>query len=164
MILFDSYYSADNIQTTATAKDIETPMSELKETIREGFPKYAAAKPQFGWGNENSGLRVTLTGRSTSESIRFVTLLCSAIEGLEDVRSGVSSAQQEVVITIDREMAARLDLRLNQLIASHISMALRGAPLRSYKHDPNGELRIELAYDKSWQRSFRAAKTITDHS
>ncbi|WP_076537437.1 efflux RND transporter permease subunit [Shewanella sp. UCD-KL21] len=158
-----SYYSADNIQTTLLLqKDIETPMSELKETIREGFPKYAAAKPQFGWGNENSGLRVTLTGRSTSELIRLseqVVPLLSAIEGLEDVRSEVSSAQQEVVITIDREMAARLDLKLNE-IASHISMALRGAPLRSYRHDPNGELRIELAYDKSWQRSLEQLKQL----
>ncbi|WP_144208851.1 efflux RND transporter permease subunit [Shewanella donghaensis] len=158
-----SYYSADSIQTTLLLqKDIETPMADLKETIREGFPKYAAATPQFGWGNENSGLRVTLTGRSTSELITLseqVLPLLSSIEGLEDVRSEVNAAQQEVVINIDREMAARLDLKLNE-IASHISMALRGTPLRSFRHDPNGELRIELAYDKSWQRSLEQLKQL----
>ncbi|MEZ9235521.1 efflux RND transporter permease subunit [Shewanella sp. 10N.286.52.A9] len=158
-----SYYSADSIQTTILLlKDIETPMSELKAQIREGFPKYAAASPQFGWGNENSGLRITLTGRSTSELIKIsqqVVPLLSAIDGLEDVRSEVNAAQQEVVIKIDREMAARLDLNLNE-IASHISMALRGSPLRSFRHDPNGELRIELAYDKSWQHSLEKLKQL----
>ena len=156
-----SYYSADSIQTTILLeKDIEIPMSELKESIREGFPKYAAATPQFGWGNDNSGLRITLTGRSTSELITLseqVLPLLSAIEGLEDVRSEVNAAQQEVIVTINREMAARLDLKLNE-VASHISMALRGTPLRSFRHDPNGELRIELAYDKSWQRSLEQLK------
>ncbi|MBQ4889202.1 efflux RND transporter permease subunit [Shewanella sp. MMG014] len=158
-----SYYSADSIQTTILLlKDIETPMSELKAQIREGFPKYAAASPQFGWGNENSGLRITLTGRSTSELIKIsqqVVPLLSAIDGLEDVRSEVNAAQQEVVVKIDREMAARLDLNLNE-IASHISMALRGSPLRSFRHDPNGELRIELAYDKSWQHSLEKLKQL----
>ncbi|WP_228768444.1 efflux RND transporter permease subunit [Shewanella sp. TC10] len=158
-----SYYSADSIQTTILLqKDIETPMSELKQTIRDGFPKYAAATPQFGWGNENSGLRITLTGRSTSELITLseqVVPLLSAIEGLEDVRSEVNAAQQEVIVTINREMAARLDLKLNE-VASHISMALRGSPLRSFRHDPNGELRIELAYDKSWQRSLEQLKQL----
>ena len=152
-----SYYSPEQASSTILLqKDIDVDIAALKKTIREGFPKFALAKPQFGWGNDNQGIRVTLTGRSTSELITLseqVIPLLSNIKGLTDVRSEISGAQQEVVIRIDRQMAARLDLKLNQ-VASNISMALRGSPLRSFRHDPNGELRIELAYDKSWQASL----------
>jgi HAE1 family hydrophobic/amphiphilic exporter-1 len=149
-----SYFAADRGQSTLLLKeDIEVDMKALKKTIREGFPKFSIAKPQFGWGGENNGIRVSLTGRSTTELIHIseqVIPLLSAIEGLTDVRSELSGAQQEVVIRIDREMAARLDLKLNE-VASSISMALRGTQLRSFRHDPNGELRIEMAYEQQWR-------------
>ncbi|WP_445946431.1 efflux RND transporter permease subunit [Shewanella sp.] len=158
-----SYYSPQDCQSTLILKkDIPIPMAELKKTIREGFPKFSIATPQFGWGGEQRGIRVTLTGRSAAELISLseqVVPLLSNIEGLEDVRSEVSGAQQEVVIIIKRQMAMRLDLRLNE-IASNIAMALRGVPLRSFRHDPSGELRIELAFDKSWQNSLEVLKQL----
>ncbi|NMH63607.1 efflux RND transporter permease subunit [Shewanella salipaludis] len=158
-----SYYSPDSGQSTLLLqKDIEIDLAELKKSIREGFPKFSIAKPQIGWGNENQGIRVTLTGRSTTELIRLseqVIPLLANITGLEDVRSEISGAQQEVIVRIDRQMAARLDLKLDQ-VASAISMALRGSPLRSFRHDPNGELRIELAYDKRWQASLERLKQL----
>ena len=103
-----------------------------------------------------------MTGRSTSELIHIseqVIPLLSAVEGLTDVRSELSGAQQEVVIRIDREMAARLDLKLNE-VASSISMALRGSQLRSFRHDPNGELRIEMAYEQQWRLSLEKLKQL----
>ncbi|WP_445773152.1 efflux RND transporter permease subunit [Shewanella sp.] len=158
-----SYYAPHDAQSTILLqKDIPIEMSELKKMIREGFPKFSIATPQFGWGNENSGIRVTLTGRSTTELIRLseqVLPLLSQINGLVDVRSEVNGAQQEVIIVIDREMAARLDLTLSD-IATNIAIALRGSPLRSFRHDPSGELRIELAYDKSWQKSLEKLKQL----
>lgn len=158
-----SYYSPEDCQSTLLLqKDIPIPMAELKKMIREGFPKFSIATPQFGWGNDNSGLRITLTGRSASELINLseqVLPLLSEIEGLEDVRSEVNSAQQEVVIVIDRQMAIRLDLKLSD-VAANIAMALRGVPLRSFRHDPSGELRIELAFDKSWQQSLELLKQL----
>ncbi|QQX82058.1 efflux RND transporter permease subunit [Shewanella sp. KX20019] len=158
-----SYFSADRGQSTLLLKeDIEVDMKALKKMIREGFPKFSIATPQFGWGGENNGIRVSLTGRSTTELIHIseqVIPLLSAIEGLTDVRSELSGAQQEVVIRIDREMAARLDLKLNE-IASSISMALRGTQLRSFRHDPNGELRIEMAYEQQWRLSLEKLKQL----
>ncbi|MCL1057995.1 efflux RND transporter permease subunit [Shewanella gelidimarina] len=158
-----SYFAADRGQSTLLLKeDIEVDMKSLKKTIREGFPKFSIAKPQFGWGGENNGIRVSLTGRSTTELIHIseqVIPLLSAIEGLTDVRSELSGAQQEVVIRIDREMAARLDLKLNE-VASSISMALRGTQLRSFRHDPNGELRIEMAYEQQWRLSLEKLKQL----
>ncbi|WP_394131081.1 efflux RND transporter permease subunit [Shewanella maritima] len=158
-----SFYSPYDVQTTILLqKDIEFDMKDLKKRIREGFPKYSIAKPQFGWGGDNNGVRVTLTGRSTSELIKIseqVLPLLSSIDGLVDVRSEVNSAQQEVIVVIDRDMAARLDVSLTE-IASSISVALRGTPLRSFRHDPSGELRIELSFDKSWQRSLEKLKQL----
>lgn len=158
-----SYFSADRGQSTLLLKeDIEIDMKALKKMIREGFPKFAIAKPQFGWGGENNGIRISLTGRSTTELIHIseqVIPLLSAVEGLTDVRSELSGAQQEVVIRIDREMAARLDLKLNE-VASSISMALRGSQLRSFRHDPNGELRIEMAYEQQWRLSLEKLKQL----
>ena len=158
-----SYYAPQDAQSTILLqKDIPIDIGELKKMIREGFPKFSIATPQFGWGNENNGIRVTLTGRSTTELIRIseqVMPLLDNIEGLVDVRSEVNGAQQEVVVVINREMAARLDLTLSD-IASNIAIALRGSQLRSFRHDPSGELRIELAYDKSWQNSLEKLKQL----
>ncbi|WP_299806002.1 efflux RND transporter permease subunit [uncultured Shewanella sp.] len=158
-----SYFSADRGQSTLILKeDTEVDMKALKKTIREGFPKFAIAKPQFGWGGENNGVRVSLTGRSTTELIHLseqVIPLLSNIDGLTDVRSELNGAQQEVVIRIDRQMAARLDLKLSE-VASSISMALRGTPLRSFRHDPSGELRIEMAFEQQWRLSLEKLKQL----
>ncbi|QYJ80175.1 efflux RND transporter permease subunit [Shewanella acanthi] len=158
-----SYYAPDDASSVILLKkDLPMPLDQLKKDIRSGFPKFSIAKPQYGWGNDNSGVRVTLTGRSTSELITIseqVIPLLTNIKGLQDVRSELNGAQQEVVIRIDRQMAARLDLKLNE-VASSISMALRGSPLRSFRHDPNGELRIEMAYEKAWQKSLEKLKQL----
>ncbi|MCG9696935.1 efflux RND transporter permease subunit [Shewanella sp. Isolate11] len=158
-----SYYAADNASSTLILQeDKEFDIKALKRKIREGFPKFSVAKPQFGWGNDSNGIRVTLTGRSTTELINLseqVIPLLSNVEGLIDVRSELNGTQQEVVIELDRTMAARLDLSLNQL-AQNVSIALRGSPLRSFRHDPSGELRIELAFEKQWQKSLEKLKKL----
>ncbi|QYJ88463.1 MULTISPECIES: efflux RND transporter permease subunit [Shewanella] len=158
-----SYFSADRGQSTLLLQeDADIDIKALKRKIREGFPKFSIAKPQFGWGNDNNGIRVTLTGRSTSELITIseqVVPMLAKIDGLIDVRSELNSTQQEVIIELDRTMAARLDLSLSELARS-VSMALRGSPLRSFRHDPSGELRIELAYDKQWRESLERLKEL----
>ncbi|MCE9790754.1 efflux RND transporter permease subunit [Shewanella indica] len=158
-----SYYSPEDASSTILLKpDLEEDVAELKKRIRAGFPKFSIAKPQFGWGSDESGVRVTLTGRSTSELVRLseqVIPLLSNIEGLHDVRSELNGAQQEVIVQIDRELAARLGLSIKD-IAGSISLALRGAALRSFRHDPSGELRIELAFERDWRQSLERLKQL----
>ena len=158
-----SYYNPNRAQSTLILKQgTKADLKKLKEEIRESFPKFSIAKPQFGWGRDNSGVRITLTGRSTSELIRLseqVIPLIQNIDGLVDVRSELSTGQQEVVVMINPVMASRLGVELRQ-VARNTSLALRGTPLRSYRHDPSGELRIELAYDKSWQKSLDKLKEL----
>ncbi|WP_417761140.1 efflux RND transporter permease subunit [Shewanella sp.] len=153
-----SFYSAEQASSTVLLlPDLPLPVAELKKKIREGFPKLPAAKPQFGWGDDNSGVRVTLTGRSTNELIRLsdqVIPLLARIEGLQDVRSELNGEQQEVVISFDRDAMARLGLNIAD-ISSTVATALRGSQLRSFRHDASGELRLELLYDKSWQQSLQ---------
>ncbi|MDF0534289.1 efflux RND transporter permease subunit [Shewanella sp. A32] len=158
-----SYYATDEASSVILLKpDLPVDVNALKKQIRAGFPKYAFAKPQFGWGDETSGVRVTLTGRSTSELIQLsqqVIPLLSHIKGLQDVRSELNGSQKEVVIHIDRELAARMGLKLND-IASTVGTALRGTQLRSFRHDPSGELRIELLYEQQWQQSLETLKQL----
>ncbi len=158
-----SYYAPNRGQSTIILKKgIDVDVKALKKQIREGFPKFSIAKPQFGWGRENNGIRLSLTGRSTSELITLSEQIIpqlAAVEGLVDVRSELNGAQQEVIIELNRQMAARLDLSLSELARS-ISMALRGSPLRSFRHDPTGELRIELLYGKQWRDSLEKLKQL----
>lgn len=158
-----SYYAADRGQSTLLLQeDMDIDIKALKRQIRDGFPKFSIATPQFGWGDENSGIRVTLTGRSTSDLIKIseqVVPLLSNIKGLTDVHSELNGTQQEVVIQLNRTLAARLGLSLTEL-AQNVSLALRGVPLRSFRHDPNGELRIELTYEKQWQTSLEKLKQL----
>lgn len=158
-----SYFSPDDGQSTLILKeDIPISMQALKEKIRQGFPRFAYANPQFGWGNDQSGLRITLIGRSTSELIKLsqqVTPLLQTIDGLEDVRSEYHGGQHEVIMTLNRQLAARLGVEINSL-ASTVAMALRGEALRSFRHGPNGELRIELGFDKHWQHSLSQLSSL----
>lgn len=158
-----SYYNPERASSTVLfKKGAEFDLEALKKTMREGFPKFSIAKPQFGWSNDRQGIRITLTGRSTTELIRLseeVIPMISAIEGLEDVNSEVNGAQQEVLVKVNREMAARLGTQAGD-IARSIATALRGQMLRSFRHDPSGEIRIELAFDKSWQQSLERLKQL----
>lgn len=158
-----SFYSAEEASSTVLLlPDLPMPVAELKKKIRAGFPKFAAAKPQFGWGDDNSGVRVTLTGRSTNELISLseqVIPLLSHIKGLQDVRSELNGEQQEVVISFDRDTMARLGLNIAD-ISSTVATALRGTQLRSFRHDASGELRLELLFDKSWQQSLQLLREL----
>ncbi|WP_299001829.1 efflux RND transporter permease subunit [uncultured Shewanella sp.] len=142
-----SYYAPDTAQSTLLLKpDLPISINELKDAIRQDFPTFTQASPQFGWGNQNQGLRVSLSGQSTDKLLQLseqVVPLLSRIEGLSDVRSEVNNAQQEVLITLDRQLIARLGLSLER-VARDIATALRGQMLRSFRHAPNGELRIKL--------------------
>ncbi|GLS84173.1 efflux RND transporter permease subunit [Paraferrimonas haliotis] len=138
-------------------------MKEIKRKIREGFPKFSIAKPQFGWsGNDNSGIRVSLTGRSTSqliENAEQIVPMIEALPGFTDVRSEADSEQSELVIQFKRDHINRLGLNTTD-ISQAIQTALRGTALRSYRHDASGELRMELSYDHQWRNDLELLKTL----
>ncbi|WP_095506316.1 efflux RND transporter permease subunit [Paraferrimonas sedimenticola] len=164
---FESVYSfyapwrAESTLIYPESHDLD--MDVIKKKIREGFPKFAIANPQFGWrGNENSGIRVTLTGRSTTrlmEMAEQIVPMIESLEGFTDVRSEANGEQNELVIRFKRDHINRLGLN-SEDIARTVQTALRGTPLRSYRHDASGELRFELSYQHQWRNSLELLKTL----
>ncbi|MBY6188433.1 efflux RND transporter permease subunit [Marinobacter hydrocarbonoclasticus] len=152
-----SYFSTDNLQTTLLLKTpLPVPRAELMETIREGFPKYAFAQPEFGWqGGDDRGMRIYLRGRSTTTLVDLasqITPMLARIEGLSDVRSELEGGQRELVVQFDRETLSRLDITAQQA-SQTLATALRGQTLRSFRHDPNGEVQIRLQWAPKWRMS-----------
>ncbi|GAA4901311.1 efflux RND transporter permease subunit [Ferrimonas pelagia] len=153
-----SYFSADNLQTTLLLRDdVPRALPQLKERIAAGFPVYTHAKPVFGWqGSDETGMRLFLHGRSTEvllELAEQLQPLLSRIEGLSDVRSDVDGGEQELLLQFDRERLNRLGLDLAQT-AQTVATALRGQSLRSYRHDPNGEIQLRLQWQPHWRQSL----------
>ncbi|MBW3140316.1 efflux RND transporter permease subunit [Ferrimonas balearica] len=152
-----SYFSNDNLQTTLLLKTpLPEPRGDLMERVREGFPKFAYARPEFGWqGGDDRGMRVYLRGRSTTTLIELasqITPMLSRIEGLSDVRSELDGGQRELLVQFDRDKLARLDMSVKDA-AQVLATALRGQTLRSFRHDPNGEVQIRLQWDPLWRQS-----------
>ncbi|MBY5993881.1 efflux RND transporter permease subunit [Ferrimonas balearica] len=159
-----SYFSADNLQTTLLLTDpLPMPRKELMAEIREGFPKYAYAQPEFGWqGGDDRGMRFYLRGRSTTTLIELaeqITPMIARIEGLSDVRSDLNGGQRELVVRFDRDKLARLGLSL-QDSAQLLATALRGQTLRSFRHDPNGEVQIKLMWQPQWRQSLTQLREL----
>jgi HAE1 family hydrophobic/amphiphilic exporter-1 len=159
-----SYYSGERASSTLLLKeDRNISMNELKERIREGMPTFAEAKPDFGWRSAQSGgVSVTLLGASTEMLMSLseqITPVLAHVEGLTDVKSDISQHQQEMVVVIDRFKANQLGLDSKQ-VAQIVGTALRGLELRSFRHDPNGEVNIRLLYDKKLKYSLNQLKKL----
>lgn len=159
-----SYYNGERAASTLLLKeDRDISMTELKARIRKDMPNFAEAKPDFGWRSAKSGgVSVTLIGPSTDLLVELsnqVVPVLSHIEGLADVRSDVSQHQKEMVIIIDRIKASQIGLN-SQEVAQVVGTALRGIELRSFRHDPNGEIKIQLLYDQRLKYSLNQLKKL----
>lgn len=159
-----TYFNPQRASSTLLLKDNKTlSIDEIKRRIRENMPKFAIAEPQFGWRSAAAGgASMSLTGPSTDKLIELskqIIPLLSQIEGLTDVRSEVSEEQQEMILIVDRQKASRYNLS-SQDVASLVSSALRGRNLRSFRHDPQGEVRIEMLFDKELKYSLAKLKQI----
>lgn len=159
-----SYYSGERASSTLLLKeDRDISMTELKERIRKDMPNFAEAKPDFGWQSaKNGGASVTLVGPSTDLLVQLsnqVVPVLHHIEGLTDVRSDVSQHQKEMVLIIDRIKASQIGLN-SQEVAQVVGTALRGLELRSFRHDPNGEVKIHLLYDEQLKYSLNQLKKL----
>ena len=158
-----SYYTPDYAISTVLLKEQRNEkLTDLMERIRKDMPKLLRSEPIFGFGGGRDGVRMTLTGQSTevlqSIAADLVPRL-SRLEGFSDLQTEVDSGQFELVIRIDRERVHRLGLS-SAAVAQHIGTALRGQRLRSYRADPNGEIDLRVAFDKSLETSLVALQQL----
>ncbi|WP_198555445.1 efflux RND transporter permease subunit [Colwellia sp. 75C3] len=159
-----SYYSGERASSTLLLKESrDISMSDLKERIRKELPVFAEAKPDFGWQSAKAGgVSVTLLGASTEMLMTLsdqIVPVLSHVEGLTDVKSDISQHQKEMVVVIDRFKANQLGLDSRQ-VAQIVGTALRGLELRSFRHDPNGEVNIRLLYDEKLKYSLDQLKKL----
>ncbi|TPH15104.1 efflux RND transporter permease subunit [Litorilituus lipolyticus] len=159
-----SYYNGERASSTLLLKeDRDISMNTLKERIRKNMPVFAEAKPDFGWQSAKSGgVSLTLLGPSTEMLMTLseqIVPVLSHVEGLADVKSDISQHQKEMVIVIDRFKANQLGLDSSQ-VAQIVGTALRGLQLRSFRHDPNGEVNIRLLYDERLKYSLNQLKKL----
>ncbi len=159
-----SYYSGERASSTLLLKESrDISMNELKERIRKNLPVFAEAKPDFGWQSAKSGgVSLTLLGASTEMLMTLseqIVPVLAHIDGLTDVKSDVSQHQKEMVVVIDRFKANQLGLDSRQ-VAQIVGTALRGLELRSFRHDPNGEVNIRLLYDERLKYSLDRLKKL----
>jgi HAE1 family hydrophobic/amphiphilic exporter-1 len=159
-----SYYSGERASSTLLLKESrDISMNDLKERIRKNLPVFAEAKPDFGWQSAKSGgVSVTLLGASTEMLMTLseqIVPILSHVDGLTDVKSDISQHQKEMVVVIDRFKANQLGLDSKQ-VAQIVGTALRGLELRSFRHDPNGEVNIRLLYDERLKYSLNRLKKL----
>ncbi|WP_448547780.1 efflux RND transporter permease subunit [Thalassotalea fusca] len=133
-------------------EDIDIPIHELKDKIREGFPPMAIARPSFEW-SESKGkvVRISLNGSSTeklNELSETIIPILADIPEFAEVGVDDESTRRELLLRIDSTKVSRLNKSTSE-VASRIATALRGANLRSFR-DPNlGEVDIRLVYHGS---------------
>lgn len=120
-----------------TEEDIELSTQQIMERIREGLPKFAIGSVNFGEQRRGGGegLQVSLVGDSSTELRKLadtVVPILRGIEGLRDVRTDDSANSREIAVRVDRERASHYGFSA-QDVATFISIALRGAPLKEYR-------------------------------
>lgn len=159
-----SYYAPEQASSTLLLKaDNQQSIEHIKKTIRENMPKFAIAAPEFNWRSEQSGgTSISLMGASTNKLIELsdqIIPILQKIDGLTDVRSEISQEQQELILIVDRQKSSLYNLNA-QSVASLVSSALRGKNLRSFRHDPQGEVRIEMLFDRQLKYSLTKLKQL----
>ena len=159
-----SYYAPERASSTLLLKDDnQQSIESIKKTIRENMPKFAIAAPEFSWRSAQAGgTSISLMGASTNKLIELseqIIPVLQQIDGLTDVRSEISQAQQELILIVDRQKASLYNLN-SQSVASLVSSALRGKNLRSFRHDPQGEVRIEMLFDRQLKYSLTQLKQL----
>ena len=159
-----SYYATDKASSTILLKQGDRQsINVIKKLIRENMPKFAIATPEFNKRSAQAGgASVSLLGPSTNKLIEmseYIIPVLQQVEGLNDVRSELSKNQQEIILTVNRQKTDLYNLRAKD-VASLVSSALRGKNLRSFRHDPQGEVRIEMLFDKELKYSLDKLKQL----
>lgn len=142
----------------------------IQERLRQELPKSALAEigiegtggPGGGGGGRGQGVRVSLTGDSSSElqtiAEAVLPLLAQRPE-LRDVRIDTGDQISEVQVSVDRERAAAYGFSA-QDVAQYLGIALRGTPLREFRRDGD-EVPVWVRFDGAQQ--FRIENLSTLH-
>lgn len=112
----------------------------IMEDIRKGLPKIAVGTVNFGEGRRGGsgeGLNITLIGESNTvlnDLLPSVRAALTTVEGVRDVKGAAASGDKEIQVRVDRERALRYGFGADQ-VAQFIAVAMRGTPLREYRHN-----------------------------
>ena len=151
-----SYYTANHAISIIMFNDpLVKPVSEIKESIRKGWPQLVRSQPSFGWSDNGGGMQVHLSGPSTEMLTKLaadIVPVISQIKGLEDVRSEIADGQFEMQIRLNNEELQRQGLDASE-VAQAVTLALRGTNLRTYRSDEQGELQLRVLYDEKVSHS-----------
>ncbi|MBS3959707.1 MAG: efflux RND transporter permease subunit [Xanthomonadaceae bacterium] len=142
----------------------------IRERLREALPRSALAEigiegtggPGGGGGGRGQGVRVSLTGDSSTElqaiAAAVLPLLAQRPE-LRDVRIDTGDEVGEVRVSVDRERAAAYGFSAEE-VAQYLGIALRGTPLREFRRDGD-EIPVWVRFDGAQQ--FRVENLGTLH-
>ncbi len=116
------------------------PASEIMDEMRKSMPKLAIGSVSFdrngSGGGSSDGIRLSLIGDS-SERLREVSAsvmpMLERVPGLHDVRLAENASDREVAVRVDRERARSYGFGAAD-VAQYVSVALRGAQLRDFRH------------------------------
>jgi multidrug efflux pump subunit AcrB len=151
-----SYYTANHAISIIMFNDpLVKPVSEIKESIRKGWPQLVRSQPSFGWSDNGGGMQVHLSGPSTEMLTKLaadIVPVISQIKGLEDVRSEIADGQFEMQIQLNNEELQRQGLDASE-VAQAVTLALRGTNLRTFRSDEQGELQLRVLYDEKVSHS-----------
>lgn len=160
-----SYFRSGHAVSGLTLKEnLPITVTELKKQIKENFPAFVRAKPSFQWNQgSDGGVQLTLYGQSSETLMEIadqIVPVLASVEGLTDVKADIDAQNYELQLKVDREKAFRFGLSSND-VATVVSTALRGANLRTFRNDTEGEINIRLLYDESLQESVDKLRNLT---
>ncbi len=158
-----SFYEGDFANSSLLLDpDSDTDLEVLQERIREGFPKFAIARPAFDFNSTSAeNVRVILEGESSERLVelsRNVADVFSRVEGFKDVRSEAETDDQEVQVVVDRDRARQYGLSAQQ-VARTVSTAMRGQNLRRIR-TPEGELDLRVEFQDRDRRSLNDLRNL----
>lgn len=162
--VYTYFTTGEAVSALTLREDLPISVTELKEQIKEGFPAFVRAKPSFQWNRgSGGGIQMSLYGQSSEtlmEIAEQIIPVLASVEGLTDVKADIDAQNYELQLKVDREKAFRFGLSTSD-VASVVSTALRGANLRTFRNDSEGEINIRLLFDESLQESVEKLRSLT---
>ncbi|WP_313920645.1 efflux RND transporter permease subunit [Tahibacter sp.] len=131
----------------------------LREQLREELPKSARAEIGFQGdgpnpGGADDGISIAVSGDASetlAEIAQTLVGILKTVPELRDVRVDAGDESTEVSVTVNRERAAVYGFTSSD-VAGYIGVALRGAPLREFRH---GESEIPVWLRFAGSRGFK---------